>query len=435
MASFETTRRRAKVELHVHLDGAFDEDILFAASKEKIDSLPMFSTLPWDQTQLPIRSQVAGCSCARDFRGLATCKGKRSLHEMIKCFELFLPAVRGDLVLLEELAFRFVEQQVAQDVVYTEVRYNPHLLSSEGSIDVSATSASGENEPAPGSTEKVGPVAVVEAVTRGLRRGSLQNDVTVNQILCCIQWRPDWAREVVDIAAARSQDWPCAVVGVDIAAGEEHFDGAGYPALHQPHLTAMQRAKELGLNVTLHAGEDTRAANIRAAVDAYGASRVGHGYRLLEDAVLTEEMVERGVHFECCPTSSFETGGWTGPGSGMPTSPSEQVPGDGWGVSSSSDRDVSQCIDWTQHPMRAMIEAGVRVGINSDDPQVFATSLNEEFEIVLTKMGLTEGQLKEATEAAIDAAFIDEASKSALRQRISALELRWDAELRNTGNA
>ena len=46
----------------------------------------------------------------------------------------------------------------------------------------------------------------------------------VNQILCCITWRPDWADEVIELANKRRNNYPCAVVAVDIAAGEEHFD-------------------------------------------------------------------------------------------------------------------------------------------------------------------------------------------------------------------
>ncbi len=46
----------------------------------------------------------------------------------------------------------------------------------------------------------------------------------MNQILCCIAWRPEWAKEVIDLAHDRRNDFPCAIVGVDIAAGEDHFN-------------------------------------------------------------------------------------------------------------------------------------------------------------------------------------------------------------------
>ena len=75
-----------------------------------------------------------------------------------------------------------------------------------------------------GGKECVDPAPVVDAVTRGLRRGEKEFGVFVNQILCCIAWRPDWANDVVELAHKRKADVPCAVVGIDIAAGEEHFD-------------------------------------------------------------------------------------------------------------------------------------------------------------------------------------------------------------------
>lgn len=69
----------------------------------------------------PVRKAVETCATGSDFKRLASCKGKRSLHAMFRCFEVFLPVVRGRLSLIEELAFRFVERQAAQSVVYTEV--------------------------------------------------------------------------------------------------------------------------------------------------------------------------------------------------------------------------------------------------------------------------------------------------------------------------
>ena len=93
---------------------------------------------------------------------------------MIKCFEIFTPIVRGNLDAIEELARRFVEGQAKQNVIYTEVRYSPHLLAEGGSFS---------------GTEKVDPRPVIAAVTRGLRAGCEACGVTVNQILCCITWR------------------------------------------------------------------------------------------------------------------------------------------------------------------------------------------------------------------------------------------------------
>jgi adenosine deaminase len=75
---------------------------------------------------------------------------------MIKCFEHFIPIVRGDLDLIEMLAYEFVKRQSTQNVIYTEVRYSPHLLAEGGDYT---------------GTAKVNPAPVIDAVTKGLRRG------------------------------------------------------------------------------------------------------------------------------------------------------------------------------------------------------------------------------------------------------------------------
>ena len=95
--------------------------------------------------------------------------------------------------------------------------------------------------------------------------------------------------DVVQIAKDRKEQFPCAVVGVDIAAGEEHFDEKNFPDLYLPHYQAMKYAKESGLNITLHAGEVGFPDNIMKAINKYGASRIGHGYRIADlDHILSK---------------------------------------------------------------------------------------------------------------------------------------------------
>jgi len=182
-------------------------------------------------------------------------------------------------------------------------------------------------------------------------------------------------------------DWPCAVVGYDIAAGEAHFDD---PAKHAPHVQAAVRAGKLGLGVTVHAGEDGPPANVMTAIDVYGAQRIGHGYRLVQSPEMLQEAIRRGVHFEGCPTSSLETGAW-------------ELDGDP---------------DWRLHPMRRLLEAGASVSINSDDPTVFGTSLDRELAIAREDMALTPEQLRGCTLAAIDAAFAPSEEKRRLRDLV-----------------
>ncbi|GMH84937.1 hypothetical protein TL16_g10074 [Triparma laevis f. inornata] len=293
---------------------------------------------------------------------------------MLRCFEIFTPIVRGNMQLLEENAFKFAENQFKQNVVYTEIRYSPHFLAS--------TSTKTKTGVAPGAAREV-----VAAVTKGLIRGCEKFDIVINQILCCINWRPEWADETVDLAYEFSQGGgnaeECSVVGVDIAAGEEHFDEVNFPQLHGPHLKAIGRAKRLGLNVTLHAGEDTGPENILKAVELYKATRVGHGYRAADNAKVLKSMAQRRIHFEVCPTSSFETGGWQG--------------NEG---------------EWGSHPLINMLDSGLSVSLNSDDPTVFCSSLTKEIMIVNDGMRVSVAQLLNIMNGAMEASFASKEVKT-----------------------
>jgi len=399
-----------KVELHVHLDGSFE----FALLNQHLndlghhDILPESVQLPWHEDEggghFPVRQLVQDCQDYNEFHALCTCVGKSSLREMIKCFEVFVPIVRGNLELMEELAYHFVKRQAEQNIIYTEVRYSPHVLAKGATYAM----------PPAGSMCPADPVPIVDAVTRGLIRGENDFGVKVNQILCCIAWRPDWAEAVIQLAHERRSTTDsaqqCAIVGVDIAAGEEHFDVENFPHLHYPHKSAFQLAQELDLNITLHAGEFGDATFIHRAITEYGAVRIGHGYRMMmsnDDADndgdnaadyehVIQTVIQRNVHVEVCPTSSLETGAWTN---------HQQCP-------------VSGECKWEEHPFVKMRERGVRVGLNSDDPAVFDTSLVRQYDIALRKMGLSRGDIVEGVMHSIDASFLSDEEKDDVREKM-----------------
>jgi adenosine deaminase len=371
-----------KIELHVHLDGSFDPDFLWKYMKDNPDSvycLPLQTNLPWDPAnKLAVRDLVQSCKTSKDYHKLCTCRGYRSLHQMLTCFEIFLPLIRGNLDLLEQLAYDFCQRQWEQNVVYTEVRYSPHLL------------AEGYGNGTDG--EMVDAESVVKAVTKGLRRGSHKFGITINQIMCGITWRADWALPTVELANKYRDDYPCAVVGVDIAAGEEHFDQEEHPELYQSHYDMIQRAKELGLSITLHAGEmnnDKAVENVKRAINEYGATRIGHGYRMVENLELMKEVKEKCVHIEVCPTSSVETGGW-----------------------------MYKEKNWKEHPVRYFLKHGLSLSFSSDDPAVFHTSLSWQYRIAMAKMDFTREELLQTNLHAIDAAFCSEEVKTELKHRV-----------------
>lgn len=196
--------------------------------------------------------------------------------------------------------------------------------------------------------------------------------------------------DVVRLCHDRQSDYPCAVVGIDIAAGEEHFDD---PALS--HAAAMARAQALGVHVTMHAGEVGASKNVKTAMEEYGAMRIGHGYHVVHDEELMTTMKARKIHIEVCPTSSVETGGWQ-------VVPHHKV--------------------WKNHPATTMLQNNLRIGFNSDDPAVFDTSLSWQYRIALAKMKLSREALVQSIRDSIDAAFCISEEKERLHGLLNAFE-------------
>lgn len=163
-----------KIELHVHLDGSFDPQQLWKHLQQNphlLKCFPISKKLPWysvDSPPIPLREMVESCQTTIEYQHLCTCRrrynplrrsysekmknsqiGKTppgTLADMLTCFEFFFPLVYDNYELMEHLAEDFVMRQYEQNVVYTEVRYSPHLLSSD-------------------------PQKAFHAVTRGLRQG------------------------------------------------------------------------------------------------------------------------------------------------------------------------------------------------------------------------------------------------------------------------
>ncbi|HET9133047.1 MAG TPA: adenosine deaminase [Gemmatimonadales bacterium] len=159
---------------------------------------------------------------------------------------------------------------------------------------------------------------------------------------------------------------------------------AGHPP--EPFADAFRVAREAGMRVVAHAGEGAGAESVRGAVEVLGAERIGHGIRCLEDRALVEMLVDRQLPIEVCPTSNYCTGVVA--------------------------RDA-------RHPIFAMLDAGLNVSINSDDPPMFGTTLTDEFRW-LASQGVPFARLEQCVLAAVEASFLDDAAKTALRSAVRA---------------
>lgn len=366
MAALDSLRDAPKVELHVHLDGAFDTATLLDAVRRFGPELPEGVVTPWNGETQQVRGPLSACSNAEELEKLVTMGPEPlGLFPMLDCFYRYLPLVRSRLELIEELALKFCERQAQQKVIYTEVRYSPHELLQQDEAgntvgDITAKQA-------------------VEAVCRGLSKGQEAHGILVRQILCCINLRPGWSEETAALAAEfRSQG----VVGLDVASGEQHFEDDGLLAAHK---AAAEAARAANLGITVHASEVGPPENVRKAIEVYGATRIGHGYRCLGSDVYTFAK-ERGVHFEVCPTSSIATKG----------------------------------VESLQaHPLKTFCGDRTSCSVSTDDPAVFRTSLTEELEKCVKTVGISMADVEWMTLESLKAAFLlTLEERSGLEQRV-----------------
>jgi aminodeoxyfutalosine deaminase len=151
-----------------------------------------------------------------------------------------------------------------------------------------------------------------------------------------------------------------------------------------PHFDAARAA---GLHSVPHAGETTGPETIWESVRLLGAERIGHGCSAVDDPELLAHLAGAGIVLEVCPTSNIAT------------------------------RAVDRIED---HPLRAFVEAGVAVTINSDDPPMFATTLNHDYEVAAGLLDLDERGVADLALTAVRASFAPDDVKARIAAEIEA---------------
>jgi adenosine deaminase/aminodeoxyfutalosine deaminase len=164
--------------------------------------------------------------------------------------------------------------------------------------------------------------------------------------------------------------------------------GLGGPEIGVPRMQFaphFEQAIAAGLRSVPHAGESTGPKSIWDALTMLGAERIGHGIAAAQDPALMTHLVEHDIALEVCPTSNVCT------------------------------RSVSSL---AKHPLPQLVEAGVTVTINSDDPPMFSTTLTNEYDVAAGLLGLDDDGVAELARTAVRRSFADEATKAAVLSEI-----------------
>ena len=223
---------------------------------------------------------------------------------------------------------------------------------------------------------------MIDGITAGMRDAARDSGVQSRLIPALNrELGPEIGIQFLDLVLSDRRE---EVIGIGL-----DYDEFGHPP--GPYAGIYRRAKNAGLHVTAHAGENGPSANVEAALDLLGCERIDHGYHVVDDPALANACRERGVFFTVCPTTTTHT---------------------------TTFRDLSS----PGHAIRRMLNANLNIVINTDDPALFHTDLVSEYLLVARHMGCTPRQLGEISLNGLRASWLDDATK---RSWIA----EWSAEI------
>ncbi len=253
--------------------------------------------------------------------------------------------------------------QVAQDLAAQNVRYAELTVSPYSHV-----------------TRGIAAEAFCEAIEDARRRAEAEHDLTLR-----------WCFDVPGESGL-----PAADLTLDVALRQRPDAlvsfGLGGPEIGVPRpqfAAHFAAARAAGLRSVPHAGESTGSQTIWDALNDLGAERIGHGINAVHDPSLMAHLGERDIALEVCPTSNVCT------------------------------RSVPSLAD---HPLPALVAAGVPVTINSDDPPMFATTLTEEYVVAAELLGLDEAGMADLARAGVRYSFADPARKAQVLAEIDTYE-------------
>lgn len=257
------------------------------------------------------------------------------------------------------VAYAFAARQSASGIRYSDVIVNPtHWNAWRGrEIDLMRALSAGFDE---AEQDGLCAVGIAYSLLRGQSTASADDAVAA-------------------LVAAR----PPRVVALSIDGDEKVTGRTG-----EKFRDAFAVARAAGLHRTVHAGESSGPEGVWDALDLLGAERIDHGVRAVEDPALLDRLVSDGVSLGVCPRSNLTLGIYR---------------------------------SWDEHPLPRLLDAGVAVTLNTDDPAPLGSSLEADWAITAQQFGFDESDLIDFASRSIDASFADDDRKAVLHAELAAV--------------
>ena len=345
--------RLPKAELHLHLEGSVDPLTLSQLSEKHHTPFPWASNRykPLPNSHRPLTvSEAAALYDYTDFTGFLM--AFKAVTERLRDPEDF-----------ELITYRLVEKLAAQGCLHAEVFVSVGVIFWRGQ----------EFDP------------LFEGMERGRLRAEKDFGITLYWIFDAVRhFGPEEGEKVLAKAIyLRSEGHPLARTGHNQAGSVIGIGIGGDERIAAPELFEQVYAKaaRAGLRLSVHAGESTGPPSIYGALDALKAERLGHALHAADDPALVARLVREQVPLELCITSNLRTG---------------------------------CCPELAAHPLRRYFEAGAMVTLNTDDPEMFQTTLAGEYQLAQDAFGFTNEELCQLAANSFRASWLPEERKREL---------------------
>ena len=318
----ELLRAMPKAELHIHIEGSLEPDMIFSLAQRNGVRLPY-----------------------------ASVKALRAAYAFTNLQSFLDLYYAGASVLLHEqdfydMAWAYFEKARADGVVRAELFFDPQTHTASG----------------------VPMGAVMEGLSRACTDAQTRLGMSADLILCFLR---HLSEEDAFATLEAAMPWRHRFIGVGLDSSE-----VGHPP--EKFTRVFEQARALGLHVVAHAGEEGPPAYIRSALDVLQVERIDHGVQAIHDAALMQRLVDTQIPLTVCPLSN-----------------------------------IKLCVfkDLPQHNLGQMLDAGVRVTINSDDPAYFGGYLLDNFLQTFQALHLGAPQAYRLAANSLEASFAPEEEK------------------------
>jgi len=312
-----------KAELHLHIEGSLEPELMFELARRNGIAIP-FATVD------DVRAAYA-FSNLQDFldiyyQGMGVLQTEQDFYD---------------------LTAAYLARAHADGVRHAEIFFDPQ-----------------------GHTARGIPFAtVIGGITRALDDAQARYDMSSRLIMCFLR---HLSEEEAEATLDEARPWLDRIDGVGLDSSE-----VGHPPAKFQRVFA--RARDLGLRLVAHAGEEGPPEYVHEALDLLGVDRIDHGNRSLEDKALVARLADDAMCLTVCPLSNLKL-----------------------------------CVvdDMTAHPLKTMLDAGLLATVNSDDPSYFGGYVNANYTAVADALDLSRDELVTLARNSFLGAFLDDDAKA-----------------------